>query len=70
MELSSVATRRIEEERDSAKEGVGCMLVSRQKDSIRRSNGICIGKVNSAHSLMNSFARSSIDEACVWRTKA
>lgn len=35
MELNSVSTRRIEEERDSAEAGVGCMLVSRQKDSIR-----------------------------------
>ena len=39
MELSSVFTRRIEEERDSAEEGAVCMLVSRQKDSIRSPSG-------------------------------
>lgn len=40
------------------------------QEPVRKWNGICIDKANTAQSLMRSFARGSIDEAYVWRAKA
>lgn len=71
VEFSSVSTRGIEEGERLSGGGSLYARVSCQKGSIRSpsGSGICIDEGNRAHSLMSSFARSSIGEACVWRTE-